>query len=122
MTPEGKVVKDIKLAMKELGCAVRKCVWVGHSGAPDLFIMSAPLAAGAAGRHLWVEVKAPGKKPTAHQLREHEIMRKAGCQVIVADNVIDVIRAVISDPPRTREWAVLAHWAAMLDKRRKHER
>jgi len=119
MTPEGKVVKDIKLAMKELGYAVRKCVWVGHSGAPDLFIMSTPQAAGEFCNHLWVEVKAPGKKPTAHQLREHDAMRKAGCRVIVADNVLDVIREVICDQPRTREWAVLAHWAAVLDKRRK---
>ena len=84
MTPEGKVVAAIKKAVKAAGGEVRKCVWVGHNGAPDLFIMMPEY-------HFWVEVKAPGKKPETHQLREHARMDRAGCLVIVADKVEDVL-------------------------------
>lgn len=80
MTPEGKVVAGIKALVKSMGGEVRKCQWVGHNGAPDLFIM-------VNGRHLWIEVKAPGKRPEAHQLREMNRMIKAGCDVYWADSV-----------------------------------
>lgn len=94
MTPEGKVVADIKAAMKELGCAVRKCQWVGHVGAPDLFIMVPGTVTKDAGHHFWVEVKAPGEKPKPHQVREHKAMEQAGCRVYVHDNAADVVRRV----------------------------
>ncbi len=94
MTPEGKVVADIKAAMKELGCAVRKCQWVGHVGAPDLFIMVPTTVAKDTGHHFWVEVKAPGEKPKPHQAREHKAMEQAGCRVYVHDNAADVVRRV----------------------------
>lgn len=98
MTPEGRVVADIKAAMKDLGGDVRKCQWVGHAGAPDLFIMvprlDEDLNAAGFGFHLWVEVKAPGKTPEPHQLREHAKMEEAGCNVCVVDSVLDAIDAV----------------------------
>ena len=94
MTPEGKVVADIKAAMKELGCAVRKCQWVGHVGAPDLFIMVPGTVTKDAGYHFWVEVKAPGEEPKPHQVREHKAMEQAGCQVYVHDNAADVVRHI----------------------------
>jgi hypothetical protein len=80
MTPEGKVVAGIKALVKSMGGEVRKCQWVGHNGAPDLFIM-------LNGRHLWIEVKAPGKKPQEHQMREMKRMCNAGCAVFVTDSV-----------------------------------
>lgn len=94
MTPEGKVVADIKAAMKELGCVVRKCQWVGHVGAPDLFIMVPGTVTKDAGHHFWVEVKAPGEKPKPHQEREHRTMERAGCRVHVRDNAADVVQDV----------------------------
>ena len=94
MTPEGKVVADIKAAMKDLGCEVRKCQWVGHVGAPDLFIMVPGTVTKDAGHHFWVEVKAPGEKPKPHQVREHKAMEQAGCRVYVHDNAADVVRRV----------------------------
>lgn len=36
---------------------------------------------------VFVELKAPGKKPTAGQLREHERLRALGCRVIVASSI-----------------------------------
>lgn len=35
---------------------------------------------------IWVELKAPGKTPEPHQLREHERMRKMGQRVAVIDS------------------------------------
>jgi hypothetical protein len=42
------------------------------------------------GRVIWVELKAPGKKPTENQLRDHEKRRALGCDVRVIDTLGDV--------------------------------
>ena len=41
----------------------------------------------APARTIWVELKAPGVKPEAHQLREHERMRAMGQRVVVIDSI-----------------------------------
>ena len=38
------------------------------------------------GRHFWVELKQAGQKPRPIQLREHQLMREAGCEVFVLDS------------------------------------
>ena len=81
MTPEGKVVRAIRSAVKALGGESRKMQWVAYAGAPDLCILFPSI-----GWHVLVEVKAPGKKPEAHQLREHEKLRKSGFTVWVCDD------------------------------------
>jgi len=35
---------------------------------------------------IWIELKAPGKKPEPHQVREHNRMRKLGELVEVIDS------------------------------------
>lgn len=40
-----------------------------------------------AGNTFWVELKAPGKVPEPHQVREHERMRKMGQRVEVIDSM-----------------------------------
>lgn len=42
------------------------------------------------GRIVFVELKAPGKKPTAGQAREHQRLRDLGQQVDVCDCTLDV--------------------------------
>lgn len=79
MTPEGKVVADIKRAVKALGGETRKVEWSGRRGAPDLLVL-------LPGCHFFVEAKAPGQKPRPEQEREHERLRKAGFEVYVIDN------------------------------------
>lgn len=37
------------------------------------------------GRIVFVELKAPGKKPTENQLRDHQRRRDLGCEVMVID-------------------------------------
>lgn len=92
MTPEGKVEAHLKRRVKELGGEVRKLGWIGRANAPDRLVMlpfcparwaSQPNAS----RHPLVELKAPGVKPSAAQLREHDRLRKAGFSVLVLDSV-----------------------------------
>lgn len=93
MTPEGKVVQALREAVAEAEGECRKVNWSGHIGAPDWFVM-------VAGLHFFVECKAPGKKPSVIQLREHERMRAiGGCRVFVVDGV-DKIRNLIRNIER----------------------
>ena len=67
---------------KRKGWMVRKVHFVAHRGAPDrLFIRN--------GRLVWVEFKAPGKKPRPDQLAEIERLQSEGLEVEVIDNVDD---------------------------------
>lgn len=52
----------------------------GHRGPPDR-IVTLP-----GGRIIFVEMKAPGKKPTELQLRDHTRRRALGCDVRVIDS------------------------------------
>lgn len=81
MTPEGRIVAAVKKSIKDAGGEVRKAVWVGHNGCPDLFVMYK-------GFHLWVECKAPGKLPRSSQVREFKHMADlGGCTVLIIDSV-----------------------------------
>lgn len=52
--------------VKEAGGEVRKVKWIGRNGAPDRLVMF------PSGWLCFVELKAPGIKPKAHQVRELE--------------------------------------------------
>ena len=71
------------------GFEVRKVQWVGRWGAPDRVIFA------PGGVVVWVELKAPGKKPRPNQLREHERMRAMGQRVEVIDSIDGVDRLVM---------------------------
>jgi hypothetical protein len=79
--------------VKAMGGEVRKVQWIGRRGAPDRLVMlpffgkrfTQPTT-------IWVELKAPGVKPEAHQLREHARMRKMGQHVEVIDSIEGVER------------------------------
>lgn len=79
-TPEGRLVSYFREQAKRRGFSYRKCIWDGHSGAPDWFVMT------PYGEHFWVELKAKGQTPRGNQLREHRRMRRGGCAVYVADD------------------------------------
>lgn len=66
---------------KSLQGEVRKVMYIGHRGAPDRLLML------PAGVLVWVELKAPGKKPEPHQIREHVRMRRMGQRVEVIDSL-----------------------------------
>ena len=75
---EAALVKRVKL----LGGEIRKVQWIGRRGAPDRYVL---FPAGSHRSNVWVELKAPGKKPDPHQEREHAVLRRAGEQVLVID-------------------------------------
>lgn len=71
-------------AVKFLGGEIRKVSWIGRNGAPDRVVMMPD------GRLLWCELKAPGKKPSPVQLREHARMARCGQHVHVIDSIEQV--------------------------------
>lgn len=83
--------------VKALGGEVRKVKWIGRRGAPDRLVMlpdravvgddEDPFGFAKGPETTWVELKAPGVKPEAYQLREHERMRKMGQRVVVIDSI-----------------------------------
>lgn len=80
MTRESDIEKYLVKRVKDVGGQIRKAQWVGHVGAPDRRVMLPNRFP------IWIEVKAPGKKPEPHQLREHNRMRKLGELVEVIDS------------------------------------
>lgn len=87
---ESDIEKYLVKRVKELGGEVRKVQWIGRSGAPDRLVMMPIVWSGELNRiadtAVWIELKAPGKKPEPHQLREHARMRKMGQRVEVVDS------------------------------------
>lgn len=90
---ESQIEKHLVKRVKELGGEVRKVQWIGRRGAPDRLVMlpkgTPTMQFGWANQPatIWVELKAPGVRPEAHQLREHERMRKMGQRVVVIDSI-----------------------------------
>ena len=78
---EREIEKYLVQRAKQLGGEVRKVMYIGHRGAPDRLLML------PAGVLVWVELKAPGKKPEPHQIREHVRMRRMGQRVAVIDSL-----------------------------------
>ena len=90
MTPEGKIEAYLKKRVLETGGRIRKLSWIGRRGAPDRLIWwPGPLLA-------FVELKAPGKKPTPQQEREHERLRADGFTVLVVDSLEGAEKAVLA--------------------------
>lgn len=78
-TVEAALVRRVKA----LGGLCEKFTSPNNRSVPDR-IVTLP-----GGRVVFVEVKAPGKKPTPLQARDHERRRGLGCEVFVIDNVED---------------------------------
>ena len=66
--------------VRKAGGAAMKWVSPGNSGVPDRIVFL------PGGRVVFVELKAPGKKPTQLQLVQHERLRALGCDVRVIDS------------------------------------
>ena len=68
---------------KRRGYVFWKLVVQGYPGVPDRLMLS------PGGSAIFIEFKAPGKKPTPLQLAWHDRLRKLGFPVHVIDNVPD---------------------------------
>lgn len=79
---ERDIESYLKLRVESIG-EVRKGQWIGRRGAPDRLV----LIGGTTPWSCYVELKAPGKKPTKAQLREHARLRGYGLRVEVIDSL-----------------------------------
>jgi hypothetical protein len=80
MGPEAKIEAYLKKRVLADGGRIRKMTWPGRRGAPDRMVWWP-------GPDLFlVELKAPGKKPTKQQEREHALLRADGFSVAVIDS------------------------------------
>ena len=77
---ERDIEKALVKHIKALGGLCEKFVSQSNIGVPDR-IVTLP------GRIVFVELKAPGKKPTAKQLKDHAKRRSYGCTVLVIDSL-----------------------------------
>jgi len=79
--------KDVEAALvrrvKALGGLCEKFASPGRRSVPDRIITMPN------GQIIFVELKAPNKKPTDAQLKDHERRRALGCDVRVIDNKED---------------------------------
>ena len=79
---ERDIESRLMRAVREAGGTAYKFVSPGHSGVPDRMCVFPPF-----GRIVFVELKAPGKRPTKLQQAEIRRLREAGCRVAVVDSV-----------------------------------
>ena len=90
---ESDIESYLALKVAAMGGEVRKVKWPGRRGAPDRLVLLPEKAFGKGSDnvlpadHFFVELKAPGKKPPAYQLREHERLRSYGFRVEVVDSL-----------------------------------
>lgn len=80
---ESKIEKYLKREVEKSGFLIRKSQWIGVNGCPDRLVMTPKIT-------IWVELKAPNKKPNERQKREHEAMLKNGQIIEVIDSIEQV--------------------------------
>lgn len=76
---EKQIEHSLVMAVKAAGGMCPKLVSPGTDGMPDRMILLPK------GRIGFVEVKAPGKKPSPLQERRHKQLRHLGFQVLILD-------------------------------------
>ena len=77
---ERDIEKALVKRIKALGGLCEKFVSPSNAGVPDR-IVTLP------GKILFIELKSPGKKPMAKQIKDHEKRRSYGCTVLVIDSL-----------------------------------
>ena len=78
---ESQIESTVCEYAKQRGCYVRKFNSVGHRAVPDRLLIS------PTGDVFFIEFKAPNKKPTKMQLREHQLIERNGGEVYVIDSI-----------------------------------
>jgi len=92
---ESSIEKHLVRQVKAAGGECRKYVTPGRRHAPDrLVLIPTALWSMRTARAVFVETKAPGKRPRPGQLREHERLRAMGFEVRVIDTKEKVDRHV----------------------------
>lgn len=81
---EKTIEEYLRDQVKAIGGKAYKFVSPRNAGVPDRLVCL------PGGKVIFVELKAPGKKPTALQTKKHKELRKMDQQVFVVDNKIGV--------------------------------
>lgn len=87
---EKTIEQYLRRKVKEVGGVAYKFSSPAHRGVPDRVCVFKD------GTLIFVELKAPGKKPTPQQHREHERLRSLGQRVEVIDSK-DQVNALIEE-------------------------
>ena len=82
---ERDIEKALVRKVKELGGLCEKFTSPGRRSVPDRMVTLSN------NRIIFVELKAPGKKPTELQQRDHSRRRALGCDVRVIDSIEGVL-------------------------------
>lgn len=91
---ESKIESHLKKEVEKLGGKVRKLRWIGKAGAPDRLMWFPAKTKGMWPRAAFVELKAPGKKPTKVQTEEHKKFTDDGWTVLVVDSIEAADKAI----------------------------
>jgi hypothetical protein len=78
---EHRLEQALVRAVRDVGGLALKWTSPGTTGVPDRIVFLPN------GRIVFVELKAPGKKPTALQAKIHEQLRRLGQTVLVIDSL-----------------------------------
>lgn len=81
---EAAIERRLKRKVEAAGGKALKFVSPGWAGAPDRIVLL------PGGRVVFVELKAPGKKPRPIQLKRHEELKALGFEVYVIDTPEEV--------------------------------
>jgi hypothetical protein len=81
---EKNIESYLREKVKEQGGIAYKWVSPGNSGVPDRIVVL------PGNKVVFVELKAPGKKPTALQVNQHKKLTLRGCDVRVIDSKLQV--------------------------------
>lgn len=76
---ESLIEQGLVRRVRSRGGVCLKWTSPGYDGVPDRIVF-------LPGRIVFVELKAPGKKPTALQLKVHAKLRALGAEVLVIDS------------------------------------
>lgn len=87
---EKEVEQKLVAAVKNMGGICPKFVSPGINGMPDRLVLLPN------GLLAFIELKAPGKKPRAIQIKRHGMLRKPGFKVFVV-NCIEQIPQVLKE-------------------------
>ena len=80
---EADVEQALRKAVTKAGGICLKFFSASQAGYPDRIVLL------PRGRQIWVELKAPGRKPRPLQVKAHERLRELGQDVRVIDNIED---------------------------------
>ena len=87
---EQRIERQLVQQVSKLGGLALKFVSPGMAGVPDRLLLF------PGGKAVFVETKAPGKKPRPLQMHRHEQLRALGFRVYVIDEMKQ-IREVLDD-------------------------